>query len=466
MRTWRLGSIKWSQIRFIGHVIGTVGVGVLSVVFFFYPAATLGFLMLDSKLKNEGQSRLVPYWFKSLAGRYTSWAERFLAKRVAATLDNNDVAGTEWPMFGSVFFLVTAEELQRQGLVDARQGKVRRAVEKAREIVMSPDTATWVRTKWGDDYLTRENLFYRMLLIMGTAAYEEITGDLRCRETMSAQHHSLASEMKAAPFHILNDYPGECWPIDNVMALAALQRAAALEGTNHNELVRAMINTLDGPLGVSGLPATKVDKLTGKILEDPRGCGTSGFLLFFADVDPTVASRWYQTYEKDFWKQNAWLAGFTEMPRELNSSFSDVDSGPVLFGFGSVASAFGIGASKAVGRYDRTVPLTLEAVACSWPTPFGFWIPMAMGKFAMDGPCMAETALLLSMTRPTRTATVVPFNGRLPLIVWALFFAYAGLGIFFVTAEIRAWRRWLAKRGGGQTEECLSPRICSNGHES
>jgi len=49
------------------------------------------------------------------------------------------------------------------------------------------------------------------------------------------------------------------------------------------------------------------------------------------------------------------------------------------------------------------------------------------------------------MTRPNRTDTVVPFKGGVPLIVWILFFAYLGLGVLFVSAEIRFWRRWLAK---------------------
>ncbi|MCL2105097.1 MAG: hypothetical protein FWH21_08630, partial [Kiritimatiellaeota bacterium] len=391
----------------------------------------------------DGQSRLVPFWFRSLAGRYERWAGHYLDKRIAVTLHDSDVAGTEWPMFGSVFFLVTAEELQRQGLLDARQGEIRRAVEKAREIVVSPDTATWVKTKWGDDYLVRKNLFYRMLLIMGTAAYEEITGDLRCRELMSQQRESLALEMMAAPFHLLDDYPGECWPVDNVLALAALQRAAIREETNHNELVRAVIATLDGALSVSGLPPCKVDAMTGQVLEGPRGCGISGLMLFVAEVDPERATRWYNTYARDFWKQNAWLAGFTEMPRALNSTFTDVDSGPVVFGLGSVASAFGIGAAKAVGRYDHAATLTLEAVACSWPTPFGFILPMSMGKLAMDGACLGETGLLLAMTRPNRTDTVIPFKGRVPLMVWVMFLMYIGVGVLFVSAEVRFWRRRL-----------------------
>ena len=68
-------------------------------------------------------------------------------------------------MFGSAYLLVTAEELHRTGKIDATRGVVREAIDKAAEVVASPITATWVRTKWGDDYLERENVFYRMLLI-------------------------------------------------------------------------------------------------------------------------------------------------------------------------------------------------------------------------------------------------------------------------------------------------------------
>jgi hypothetical protein len=394
-----------------------------------YPAATVGFLLLaDTKLPEEGQSRLVPVWFNGLAGRYADWATGYLNSRRALTVSKWDVAGTEWPMFGSVLFLVTAGELQKQGLVDARQGKVRRAVEKAREIVVSPNTAAWVKARWGDDYLKRENVFYRMLLIMGAAAYEEITGDIRHKTVMAWQWRSLAEELERAPFHVLDDYPGDCWPSDVLWAVAAIRRAAALEGLPHDTLARSLLGAFDGPLSVSGLPVFRTDKTTGAPLEPPRGCGNSGILCFAAELDPAVAARWFKEHESQFWKENLWLAGFTEFPKGTVPAFSDVDSGPVFCEFGSVASAFGIGAAKSVGRMDRAVPLTLEAVACSWPTPFGFLVPMAMGERAADGACLAETALLFSMTRPNRLEQTVIFRGHAPLLVWVLFFVYIGTG--------------------------------------
>jgi hypothetical protein len=420
----------------------------LALVFCLYPALTVTVLLADPQLKRGGQSALVPLWFRSLAGRYEAWAEGYLKSGYARTVDELDVAGTEWPMFGSVFFLVTADELQRQGKIDARTGAIRRAVDRAAEVVVSPDTATWVKAKWGDAYLTRENVFYRMLLILGLASYEGMTGDARHRALMSAQRKSLAAELERAKYHVLDDYPAECWPNDVLCSVAAIQRAAALEGTNHAALAKGLIAAIDGPLSVGGLPAYKVDKESGHVHERPRGCGNSGILSFAAELDAPTAARWYREHEKKFWKRNLWLAGFREWPVGTQDIYGDVDSGPVAFEFGSVASAFGIGAAKATGRMDHAAPLTLEALACSWPTPFGFLLPAAMGRIAVGGGCLAETALLFSMTRPNRAAETVPFTGPVPLLVWIMLAAYAGTGALFIGIEVRAWRRAWAARSG------------------
>ena len=86
---------------------------------------------MDSQLNQTGQSRLVPMWFESAAGRFLSWANTYLDTDYAKSLRHDDIPATEWPMFGAVFFLVTAEDLQAQGKIDATQGTIREAVEKA-----------------------------------------------------------------------------------------------------------------------------------------------------------------------------------------------------------------------------------------------------------------------------------------------------------------------------------------------
>jgi hypothetical protein len=349
-------------------------------------------------------------------------------------------------MFGSVFYLVAAQELHDQGLVDATGGVVREAVERSAEIVASPETATWVRTKWGDDYLEKENLFYRMLLIKGLAAHQSITGDKVHDELLVQQTHTLAAEIAAAPLHLVDDYPYECYPNDILWAVAAIQRSGNLRGEDFEGLVKNFMQTFNGPkIAVAGLPAYQMNSQQGYILQSPRGCGNSGILQFAAELDPEIAQSWYAAYARDFWKDNGWLAGFTELPVGTKDYVMDVDSGPVAFEFGSVASAFGIGAANSVGRLDHSVPLTYQAVACSWPTPFGFMVPKLMGMVAVDSPSLGEVALLFSMSRPNQVGEVVPYDGNVPGIVWVMLVAHSSIGIMFILLEVRGIRRALKK---------------------
>jgi hypothetical protein len=87
----------------------------------------------------------------------------------------------------------------------------------------------------------------------------------------------------------------------------------------------------------------------------------------------------------------------------------------------------------------------MEAVACCWPTPFGFLIPGLMGRVAAQSWSLGEVALLFSMTRPTYVAQRVPFQGPTPPIVWLLLAVYTGLGLFSIWFEIRSCRRLIRR---------------------
>ena len=448
MRVPRIALGNRMQNVILGFHLTVSGVViVLSLMLFIYPAVTICIVVMDPQLNQTGQCRLAPMWFESAAGRFRSWATAYLDTNYAKSVRHDDIPATEWPMFGAVFFLVTAEDLQEQGKIDATQGTVREAVEKAAEIVASPATATWVKTKWGNGYLEKENVFYRMLLILGLSSYERLTGGTQYHPMMSRQRVALADELGKAKLHLRDDYPGECYPADMLWAVAAIQRAARLDGDRHDELAKNLMAAFDGPLKApEGLPAFQAESRSGRIIQGARGCANSGILLFASELDPAVAGRWYDAYDKNFWKDTGWIVGFTEMPAQSQDDFMDVDSGPVLCGIGSVSSAFGIGAAKTVGRIDRAAPLTAEVVASSWPTPFGFLLPGLMGRLAVKSWSLGEVALLFSMTRPTLAAKTVPFEGHTPPIVWILLAIYSGAGVFFIWFEIRSVRRLIRRQ--------------------
>jgi hypothetical protein len=286
-----------------------------------------------------------------------------------------------------------------------------------------------------------------MLLILGLSSYENITGNKQYHAMMSTQRISMATELAQAKLHLRNDYPYECYPADMLWAVAAIQRAARLENARHDKLAQDLIAAFNGPLkAAEGLPAFQADAYSGRIVQGARGCANSGILLFAAELDPAVAAQWYDAYQRNFWKDTGWIAGFTEMARDARDPFQDVDSGPVLFGIGSVATAFGIGAAKTVGRFDHAAPLTLQTIAGSWPTPFGFLVPGLMGRLMAQSWSLGEVALLFSMTRPTYVPARVPFTGPTPPMVWLLLAAYAGAGTFFIGFELLSWYRLFRRR--------------------
>ena len=134
---------------------------------------------------------------------------------------------------------------------------------------------------------------------------------------MSTQRITLAEELAKAKLHLRNDYPDECYPGDMLWAVAAIQRAARLENARHDDLAKNLMAAFDGPLKApEGLPAFQVDARSGRILQGARGCGNSGVLLFAAELNPEVAAKWYNAYERNFWKDTGWIVGFTEMPRD------------------------------------------------------------------------------------------------------------------------------------------------------
>jgi hypothetical protein len=435
--------MQWgSRVRGVFRAAFCLVLLAIAWAFFLYPAWATLRVIVTSEIRQTAQSPTLLEDYRSTARRYGDWAQEFLESQRAAKLNSEDVAGTEWPMFGSVFFLMTTEELVKVHPQLLKDAEVNRAVRLAAQVVASPDTATWVKVKWGLDYLTRENLFYRMLLVMGLSSHEQLLGSQQYRSLLESQAQSLTTELLAAAHHVADDYPGECYPNDVVWTVAALKRAARLGHVEMRDVYRlsdGLLATLNGPsMTESGLPAFSIEKHTAEPTQAARGSGNSGVIPLTAELNVEVAGDWFGAYVKNYWK-HGWVSGFREMPFG-SEGFEDVDSGPELFGVGSVATGFGLGAARSVGRFDHAVPLAMEIVPASWPTPFGLLLPGALGWAAADGWCFGELALQFSMTRPNLAERRVEFCGSIPPMVWVF------LGIYLGGAALLIWWAWVHLR--------------------
>ena len=417
------------------------------------PAGMLIRSLRDPCLYSGNQLRCAFHWHRALSTRYEKWARQRIESGTAATLTTKDIAGTEWPVFGSVFYLWATEALQEVHYVNptlapwSPRSYARRAISAAAALIADPNHATWVREHWGDDYLTKENLFYRMLLISGLTSYQKLLGDRKYEGILRSQVESLASELDQSPYGLLDDYPGQCYPVDVLPAIAAIRRADAVLGTNHSEFAARAIRGFEGSRldEHTGLPAYVVDSKTGRAKDSARGVGLSFMLIWAAELWLETARDWYVKYEKHFWQQGRWFAGFREYPKGIDVgrlAFDDVDAGPVIGGYGVAASAFGIGAARVMGRPDHTYPLAAQAIVASWPLLDGTLLGPRILSNLSDAPYLGEAALLFALTREPVEVSKVIDRGKLPLSVYAGVLLGICFGTNIILATIFKTRRW------------------------
>ncbi len=417
----------------------------VSLAGFCWPGAIVLRAILDQSLATATPSSLVLGWHRALTPRFAQWARLRVASGVAATLSGVEIAGTEWPMYGAVFYLRATENLQNAWELDPRglapKEYARVAVEASAALIADPGHASWVRQHWGDGYLQQQNLFYRMLLIDGLATHLALTGSNRYRDLLATQTDSLALELDKTADGLLDDYPGQCYPVDVVSAWSAIFRADRLLGHGHTQRIqrglRGFVGSRESP---QHLPPYFVDRRFPNAQEAARGSSSSGLLFSSPWLWPTQSRRWYAQYERQYWRRGFWLAGFREFPDEVGDGlYFDVDAGPVVAGLGTAASGLGVAASRSMGRFDHARPLALEMIAASWPLPNG---RLALARAVSDGehaPYMAEAVILFALSQPTAPGFTPTPGGSTPGMVWALLAFYWGTGVLMLAVTRRLW---------------------------
>ncbi len=416
---------------------------ILALYVFTFPAVIMINNLRDPGLSGQSTPRFVFRWHKSLSPKFEKWARERVCKGTATNLTTENISGTEWPVFGSVFYLWATESLQEaydeNQKISSSAPKVyaKGAIEAAVSLVADPNHASWVKQHWGDKYLEKENLFYRMLLISGLTSYQKLTGDKKYEDFLRSQVNSLAKELDESEFGLLDDYPGQCYPVDIVPAIAAIKRTDSILGTDHSEFVaRAIRGFEDTRLDKdTGLPGYVVSSKTGRAMDSSRGVGLSFMLIWAPEIWPQTARDWYDKYSKLYWNENRWIAGFREFAKSFEMKkffFLDVDAGPVVGGFGAGASAFGIGATRAMGHFEQAYPLAAEAVAFSWPLPDGTLLIPRMLSNMSDAPYLGEAAMVFALSRKAIEKGDVSAKRKIPWIVFAQIAIFLCIGNYIL----------------------------------
>jgi hypothetical protein len=246
-----------------------------------------------------------------------------------------------------------------------------------------------------------------------------------------------------SPF--LAAYPGQSWPVDSVVAVAALRAADGVTGADHAALVRRWVDragSLADPR--TGLLPHRTDVSSGRALEGSRGTSQSVIQRFWPLVDPVGAPASYARFRERFVTTQWGFVGVREYPPGVEGP-GDVDSGPLVAGLSGSATAVAIGAATVNG--DRALAATLvhEADLAGVPLDLGGGRRYALGLLPMG-----DAFVTWARSAPAALVAV----GPRPAPVRAWWPAYL-LGAWLIA--LLGWRRTRRRRARRARRSSAAP---------
>jgi hypothetical protein len=177
--------------------------------------------------------------------------------------------------------------------------------------------------------------------------------DINLVNQFHRQSENIAQAITNSPTFNFESYPGECWPVDTVVALTSLRIHDDLYGTHYDKLINKWLNYTRNHLdpGTNLIPH-KINAKTGEILQNARGSSLALMLCFLPDIDASLAADQYDRFRKLYGHNILDFTLFKEYPNGATGT-ADVDSGPLIFGFSPVATGVALAAARA--NHDELV---------------------------------------------------------------------------------------------------------------
>jgi hypothetical protein len=359
--------------------------------------AVLAFVLGLGTMPHRICERDAGAWFDGDPSRVDPLADEVAAHARDALTQSSFATGSrrydgEW-LFGT--YMMSAMGFGQIALERRGDAQAIARMETCLDAMLSDRARAFDREGWGEDPLAslagdHGHVAWLGYAGMALSLHRTLVPESRFTAREEAIAGALARRFARSPSGLLETYPGEVYPVDNSAALAALAlhaRATHAEpppGLAHGlDAIRASIDP------ISGLLAQNAGVRGAVIGRGPaRGSGTAlaSYFLSYAD-EATSAALWRAARSTLF----RTVLGFGALLEQKDgSSRGDIDSGPVVFGFGVSATGFALGASRAHG--DRDAFRALYATAHLFGAPHD-------GGYTTGGP-IGDAILFAMMTAP------------------------------------------------------------------
>ncbi|MFL5804102.1 MAG: hypothetical protein ACJ8CR_20450 [Roseiflexaceae bacterium] len=182
---------------------------------------------------------------------------------------------------------------------------------------------------------------------------------------------ALAAAFDRSPTPFLTAYPGQAWPVDSTVAMAALRLHDTLLPARFAPAIARWLQATRERLDpATSLLPHRADPTTGQPIEGARGSSQSIIARFLTEIDPAWGREQYRLFRKYFVATPLGVAGVREYPQGVAGQ-GDVDSGPLVLGVSLSASAVTLGAALAQGDAALADPLLHAGETFGLPFSWG-----------------------------------------------------------------------------------------------
>ena len=223
---------------------------------------------------------------------------------------------------------------------------------------------------------------------------------------------SIGGAFASSPTPFLAAYPGQAWPCDSAVAVAALRLHDQLLPPRFAAIAdRWVVQACDRLDGTTGLLPHRVDVYTGRPVEVARGSSQSIIQRFLPEIDAAFAREQYAIFRRTFIGRPLGLPGIREYPQGMSGG-GDVDSGPLIFGVSASATVVTIGAAQVHGDAELARPLLQVGEAFGLPIQWSQRKRYALGLMPVGDAFLAWSKTAMPWTTPLPTVSHAPAVGR------------------------------------------------------